>query len=58
MGIRNVELKGDGGHCINSNATLDDDLEFVVTKWVTLMTAYRSKTHDLVDLEDNMYLPM
>lgn len=55
MGIRNVELRGDGGYCINSNTTLVDDFEFFVTKWVTLMATYRSKTHAQADLKDNKY---
>ena len=34
-GIWNVEPRGNGGYCFSSNATLVDDFEFVVTKWVT-----------------------
>jgi hypothetical protein len=56
MGILNVELRGDGGYSINSkNATLFDDFERVVTKWVALMAAYRSKTHAQADLKDYLY---
>jgi len=54
--IRIVELRGGGSYCVNSNATLVDDFEFVVTKWVNLMAAYRSKIHAQADLQDNMYL--
>jgi hypothetical protein len=55
-GIRNVELSDDGGYCINSkNATLVDDFEFVVLKWVALMVAYRGKINAQADLKDNLY---